>query len=170
MTRGFTLLEFVITLMFLVVMLLVAVPSFQSVMETVRMQRLASELNGFLIQAKSEAITRNQKLYAHFSFPQSPAVRSDGNWNIELTDNQTAGAGNSILNLDGSSFNAISIKHQLACSTCQYISFGKLRGGPSQGVVYFYPENNISEVLEAVTFNRSGRIKICGGVYGYPDC
>ncbi|MDA0149235.1 GspH/FimT family pseudopilin [Vibrio sp. LaRot3] len=168
MTRGFTLLEFVITLMFLVVMLLVAVPSFQSVMETVRMQRLASELNGFLIQAKSEAVTRNKKLYAHFSFPQSvPAP--DSQWYIELTDNSGA-LGQSILYLDGSGFEQIAFEHNYPS---QYITFDPVRGRPNGGTMLFHPKGTSINQLSVIIANPPGRIKVCGttiGVYDYEKC
>ncbi|MFA0231863.1 Tfp pilus assembly protein FimT/FimU, partial [Vibrio sp. 10N.261.45.A7] len=67
MTRGFTLLELLVTVSVLSILIATAAPSFSSVTETVKMQRLAGELNGFLIQAKSESVKRNQDLWVHFS-------------------------------------------------------------------------------------------------------
>lgn len=47
MTRGFTLLELLITVSVLSILIATAAPSFSSVTQTVKMQRLAGELNGF---------------------------------------------------------------------------------------------------------------------------
>ena len=83
MTRGFTLLELLITVSVLSILIATAAPSFSSVTQTVKMQRLASELNGFLIQAKSESVKRNQDLWVHFSMEKNE-VQSTGDWTIWL--------------------------------------------------------------------------------------
>ncbi|TOF34339.1 general secretion pathway protein GspH, partial [Vibrio parahaemolyticus] len=50
MHRGFTLLELLITVAFLVVLLLFGAPSFSKVSQKTKMANLANELHGFLIQ------------------------------------------------------------------------------------------------------------------------
>lgn len=99
MTRGFTLLELLITVAVLAVILAWATPSFTSVTTTTKMQRLGNELHGFVIQAKSEAVLRRKNLWAHISI----AANGDslGTWKIELTDDETPGVGSVLLNFSG---------------------------------------------------------------------
>lgn len=81
MGRGFNLLELTITIAILSILLLIAVPNFDGMTSRIKMNRLASELNSFLVQAKSEAVMRNKKLFAHFSFNSSNSI-SNGCWSI----------------------------------------------------------------------------------------
>ncbi|WP_029805377.1 pilus assembly FimT family protein, partial [Vibrio parahaemolyticus] len=107
MPRGFTLLELMITVAVLSIILAFAAPSFSRVSQTVQMQRLATELVGFLSQSKSEAVVRNKKLYVHFSMNKGNVV-SQGAWSITLTDAES-GAGNVILHLSGTQFSELSV-------------------------------------------------------------
>ncbi|WP_462053007.1 pilus assembly FimT family protein, partial [Vibrio cholerae] len=65
MHRGFTLLELLITVAVLTALLLFAAPNFSKVNQQAKVVNLANELQGFLIQAKSEAVLRNQSLWVH---------------------------------------------------------------------------------------------------------
>lgn len=89
MPRGFTLLELMITVAVLSALLATAAPSFKNVFETNKMQRLANELHGFVIEGKSEAVLRRERLWAHIIMSGSSS--SDGNWRIDLTDNAAEG-------------------------------------------------------------------------------
>ena len=87
MHRGFTLLELIASVFILCLLLAIAVPNFNGVLQANKMQRLARELHGFVIQAKSESVLRRQRLWAHIIM--SGASNSQGDWKIELTDNNT---------------------------------------------------------------------------------
>ncbi len=169
MPRGFTLLELVITVAVLSIMMMVAAPSFSHVSQTVQMQRLATELSGFLSQSKSEAVMRNKKLYVHFPMDKDVPVNSGG-WSLQLTDSES-GAGNTILNLSGSSYSQLTIQHAYSSKK---ISFDEVRGRPNGGSIQFYPTAEPSLVLEANLASPSGRIRICrpsgGQLYDYPQC
>ncbi len=170
MTRGFTLIELLIVLFILAVVSISAAPSFGAISQTIKMQRLASELNGFLIQAKSEAVSRNEDLKIVFSFA-STAPQSTGDWYIELVDAD----GVQLQYFDGEPFQGITVAHNYASSINDPlpITFEKLRGRPAPGSLLFYPTHHSQNQLKAVLSNPPGRIKICAvgqALYDYPDC
>ncbi|EMY6466101.1 GspH/FimT family pseudopilin [Vibrio alginolyticus] len=168
MPRGFTLLELLITVAVLSIILAFAVPSFSRVSQTVQMQRLATELAGFLSQSKSEAVMRNQKLYIHFSMAKNVVV-SQGAWSLQLT-NSSSGSG-VILSLSGSAYSELSLKHSY---DNQKISFDEVRGRPQGGNIEFFPTNAQNIKLQAKLSNPPGRIKICSNsgakLYDYRQC
>nr|WP_047045605.1 GspH/FimT family pseudopilin [Vibrio mexicanus] len=168
MTRGFTLIELLITLSVFVLILSFAVPSFSSVSDAVKMRRLASELSGFLVQAKSEAIKRNVDLRVMFSFA-SDDPQSTGNWSLKLVDPSD----NEILFFDGTSFKGITVKHNYASAINDPlpVKFEKIRGRPNPGGITFHPFNNTATHLKASLSNPPGRVKICSmntELYDYP--
>lgn len=168
MVRGFTLIELIITLAITVSLLFFAAPSFDALLNKVKMQRLAGALNGFLMQAKSEAITRNKKLYLHFSFAHSTRI-TGGVWHLTLTDSSTS-TGQLLLHLDGAAYANISIQHSYHSA---YISFDGVRGRPNGGHIAFNPHNDPSGALRVIIANPPGRVKVCSGSedrYGYPVC
>ncbi|MGF1910985.1 GspH/FimT family pseudopilin [Vibrio kasasachensis] len=168
MSRGFNLLELTIIIAILSMLLVMAVPSFGAISDKVKMKRLASELNSFLVQAKTEAVTRNQRLYAHFSF-EADGSASSGTWHIQLTDSALLD-GNSLLYFSGTPFVEIDVRHNY---TPAYITFDQVRGRPNGGSIAFFPVAQGSSKLKVVMANPPGRVKICGvnGVaYGYPTC
>lgn len=102
MTRGFTLLELAIVIGLISMTLLWAIPSFRSVSETAQMTRLASELYGFIVQAKSQAKLRRQLLWVHI-------FQSGQNWELRLTDDKDRTQGRLITKLSGLSFKGTSL-------------------------------------------------------------
>lgn len=170
MNRGFTLLELLITVTVLAILLSVAAPNFSTVNNSVKMQRLATELNGFLIQAKSEAVLRNSDLWVHISFPKTEENKV-GSWNLSLRDSPNI-SGGLIANLDGHNFNGITFKHTY---THRKINFEGIRGRPAAGSFIFFPNNDTKKALKVILSNPPGRIKVCydnnnGELYGYNSC
>ncbi len=167
MPRGFTLLELVITVAVLSVVLVVAAPSFKNVIETNKMQRLAEELHGFMIQAKSEAVFRNQDLWAHIDATTVP--NDSGEWSMTLTDSDVSG-GVAILSLSGSPYNNITLDHNYSS---QQIKFDGIRGKVKDGSIYLNPVGQTSKKLRVKISYGAARIVVCGvggAVYGYPEC
>ncbi len=168
MNRGFNLLELTVVVALLSALLTIARPSFNGFFERIKMKRLASELNGFMAQAKSEAVLRNQRLYAHFSFSANP-VSHTNTWHITLT-NQILAGGEPLLFLDGSAFRGLAIRHSYHLG---YISFDSTRGRPTSGSIAFFPQQTPSMVLKVVMANPPGRVRLCGlngTLYGYAAC
>lgn len=167
MPRGFTLLELLITVSVLSIVLAAAAPSFKNVIETNKMQRLADELHGFMIQAKSEAVFRNQDLWAHIDVASDPV--DTGEWSITLTDSVVPG-GNPILFLSGSPYTHITFDPDY---TSQQIKFDGVRGKVKNGSIYFSPVGKSNQTMRLRGSYGASRVVVCGkkeAVYGYPKC
>ncbi|MCX2758993.1 GspH/FimT family pseudopilin [Vibrio sp. Sgm 22] len=165
MTRGFTFLELLITISVLSILLAVAAPSFSSVSETVKMQRLAAELNGFMMQAKSEAVMRNTDLWAHFLMNGNS--NDTGDWKIELTEFDVPNTGTAILTMEGGSFRNVDFTVNYSS---EQIKFSGVNGKAKDGHLLF---DMNSKPLKLITYSASGRMRICGvegDFYGYQPC
>ncbi|NOH79007.1 prepilin-type N-terminal cleavage/methylation domain-containing protein [Vibrio sp. RE86] len=168
MSRGFTLFELVITLIVLGTLLVVAVPSFTNINNTSQMKRLADELQGFLIYAKSEAVWRNKDLWAHLSTASNPSPA--GEWTFTLTDSDTENSGNKLMVLDGSSYKDIVM---VSGYTSEQIKFDGVRGKIKDGHLRFYVRNQTDKVLRLKGSFGGSRILVCGEggtVYEFPSC
>ncbi|EKO3819871.1 GspH/FimT family pseudopilin [Vibrio harveyi] len=170
MPRGFTLLELLITIAVLSVLLTAAAPSFQNVFDTNKMQRLANELHGFVIQGKSEAVLRRERLWAHLIM--SGGSSSDGNWRIELTDNSSEGAGTVLFSFSGEPYKGIVVTPSYASDQ---ISFDEVHGRPSSGNIRFYPVGESSKALKLISHTLSARVRVCSDnnnteFFGYSTC
>jgi len=165
MTRGFTLLELLITISVMMILLASAAPSFSSVIKTVKVQRLASELNGFLVQAKSEAVNRNEDLWVRFSFSKDDP-QAKGSWSLDMVNS----ANEVLLALDGAPYSDINVSHSYSS---QKITFEGVRGRPSAGNITLKSDSISNNALKLVLSNPPGRIKVCGlssELYDYPKC
>ncbi|MEZ8099852.1 GspH/FimT family pseudopilin [Vibrio bivalvicida] len=168
MSRGFTLLELLISIIVLGVLLSVAAPSFHTLSVNSQMMRAANELNGFLNQARSEAVWRNRDLWAHFSFSSYPALAKE--WALTLTDSDTLGLGNKILLLQGSSFKDLKLDWTY---TANKIKFEGTRGRVKDGSLTFYPKDQVSLALRLKSSFAGNRVMICAlseSDYGFPVC
>ena len=168
MTRGFTLLELLITVSVLSILIATAAPSFSSVTQSVKMQRLAGELNGFLIQAKSESVKRNQDIWVHFSTAKNE-VQSTGDWTVWLKPTEDL-TGETLLQLSGEPFSDVAFSHNY---TGERISFESVRGRPARGTIYLSPNASSTDRLLIKLSSPPGRIKVCGessAQYGYDAC
>lgn len=168
MVRGFTLLELLITLAVLAVLLMFAAPSFERFSQQNQMQSLASELQGFMLQAKSEAVFRNQDLWAHFVMDSNPSA--SGQWTIVLKDSDSPSSGNTILLLSGRGFRNISLESHFSPNK---IKFDGVRGKVVNGSLSFHLVTETSKELKLRTSYSANRVMICGNkgaLYGYPAC
>ncbi|NOI12520.1 GspH/FimT family pseudopilin [Vibrio hepatarius] len=168
MPRGFTLLELLITIVVLTAMMAFAVPSFSALSGQTKMTQLASSLQTFLHQAKSEAVFRNQDLWAHIDIPTNPD--STGSWRIVLTDADTPGVGTTFKVFSGSPFINISVAPNYVSDQ---IKFDGVRGKITGGSISFYPADDSSEELVLKSSYGASRILVCGeggSRYGYPAC
>ena len=156
MSRGFTLLELLITLLVIGVLVVWAVPSFSSVNDKVKMERLAKELNGFVLLAKSEAVMRREPLWAHLIM--SGSSNSTGDWKLELTNSDTEGGGSKYAILSGADFDGLTLS---TTYTSDQISFDETHGRPKGGRFTFHPKLSPSSALNLRTYHRSAIVRVC---------
>jgi type IV fimbrial biogenesis protein FimT len=81
MQRGFTLVELIITVFLVAVLVTVAIPSFRTTMMGVRGSSLADKLVSTIHYARSEAITRNQRITLCASLDGLICNNAAANWN-----------------------------------------------------------------------------------------
>lgn len=79
-TRGFTLLELLVTLSIAAILLAVAIPSYRGVVQRNAMAAAVNDLVGDLNYARSEAVTRGQMVLVCKSANQT-ACTTNGGWN-----------------------------------------------------------------------------------------
>lgn len=175
MARGFTLLELMITLVVLAIVLSAAAPNFSTVTESTRMKSLATELNGFVVQAKSEAVMRGVDLWAHIIM--SGGSNTIGDWHISLRDSNSSSGGSEILRLSGNKYFGITVDPSYNTNK---ISFDAIHGRPKSGNIQFYPNEKSTQWLKLISHNQSARIRVCSntnserndgiGYWGYETC
>ncbi|MER2497428.1 MAG: type II transport protein GspH [Vibrio sp.] len=161
--RGFTLVETLIVLSLVCVAVSRVIPSFESVSMTTKMTRLATELNGFVVMAKSLAVMRRQPLWIHL-------LIVNGSWELELTDSEKEYQGEVLMRLSGSSFSGIEIETTYSSNQ---ISFDATHGRPKSGRFIFFPRQRSQMALELRTHFRSAIVRVCSpsSTYlGYEAC
>lgn len=164
MFRGFTLFELVVVIAILSVLLVSAAPQVSGLSHNGQMRRLADELSGFMVQARSEAIWRNQDLWAHFSYP-SAAV-----WQLTLTDASAANSGKTLMVLQGEWFTSIAMSWTYSADK---IKFAAERGRIKAGSITFYSHHKPQAKLKLSSSFGGNRVMLCGidgSYYGYSPC
>ncbi|MBE4599396.1 GspH/FimT family pseudopilin [Vibrio navarrensis] len=170
MRRGFTLLELLITVVVLTVLLLFASPNFSKVSQQIKVVNLANEIHGFFIQAKSEAVLRNQNLWVHIDgFPAS-----DGQWTLSLSTASTSSAVNNTNTLavfEGNRYQNVWVSNTKTLDT---LKFEHVMGNPQEaGSIMVKQSETDPYPIKVVVHNRAGRIKLCTvseAKYGFEKC
>ncbi|ENM5774268.1 GspH/FimT family pseudopilin [Vibrio mimicus] len=165
MHRGFTLLELLITVAVLTALLLFAAPNLSKVSQQTKMVNLANEIQGFLIQAKSEAVLRNKDLWIHIQGLST--VNVTGNWKMTLTTSSASGT-DSLAVFQGDRYRNIYVR-----SNRDKIKFDRVMGNPQISGSISIKEAVTDYSLNVSFSNRAGRIRICsenGVKYGYNQC
>lgn len=168
MLRGFTLLEMLITISVMSVLLAFAAPNLYLYQQKHKIMNLASELHGFLVQAKSEAVFRNADLWAHIEMDSNPTVT--GKWSIRVTDSETLGAGETIQVMTGDRYRNIFFQSNYLSNQ---IKFNGIRGKVNNGTLRFALTNVIDKPLNLRSSFGASRIIICaegGEFYGFSQC
>ncbi|PNH81004.1 GspH/FimT family pseudopilin [Vibrio diazotrophicus] len=168
MLRGFTLLEMLVTLAVLTTLLYFSAPNFYQFQQKQRIITLAQDLHGFLVQAKSEAIYRNQDLWAHIHLSNDP-TRPEL-WEIRLTDSDQNNRGQTIQVMSGVKYRDVIFSSEYASNQIKFDGVrGKITNGHlSLSLVLFAGKR----LLLKSSFGAS-RIIVCGeseALYGYPKC
>ncbi|MGF1879023.1 prepilin-type N-terminal cleavage/methylation domain-containing protein [Photobacterium frigidiphilum] len=176
-TLGFTLLELIITVAIIAILVSAAAPSFSNLIDSNKVKRLATEIEWLLVQAKSEAVMRNEELKVYFVRDDSGELtyQDDGDWVLVVTlkaavITDRASAKNAALALiDGQDFKRISIK-----ASNNYVSYtiDPVRATPSNsGSYWLYIDS--SQDVKVMINQLTGRVRTCGETgeyYGYKSC
>jgi len=168
MLRGFTLLEMLITVLVMVSLLFWAAPNMHQFQQKNKIVQLASDLQGFLFQAKSEAVLRNQDLWAHIRMDANPS--STGNWSIRLTDTDIDGGGESIQVLSGQKYHGVTL---VSGYVSNQIKFDGIRGKITNGHLKLSLSSTPERSLSLISSFGGSRIIVCGDggdFHGYPQC
>ena len=166
--RGLTLLEQLIACSLVALMLSLAVPSFGQMSAALQMRRAASELKGFMDQSRTEAVVRNQDLWAHISDTSNSA--SEGYWKLTLTNSEQVGEGEAILVIDSRSFQSIAINWNYSVDQ---IKFDAQRGRVKNGTLNLYLVDDEQQMLRLKSSFSNNRVMICGvgeTRFGYSGC
>ena len=172
---GVTLIELMVALAILVIVVAVAVPSFQNARESNR------------VQAAAEAV------FAHFQFARSEAIRQSQDLTVQVTpgtawclgiSNNTAGcdcntAGSCLFGLGNpppleQTVRSTDYFQITLATTANQIVFDSRRGTINalldtgqEGSVTVTGANNRNAQIR---FSSRGRVRLCGNVGGYPPC
>lgn len=181
--RGFSLIEMAVTLAVLGILLAIAAPQFNLFFEKFRTKRAAETLVGTLIQAKTEAVKRNQVVRLVITGSGSGATWCYGLTTAADCDCTVAVPGTNSCFLDANVETAVSSVAYRAISmvdtsgdeiASMTFSFDNIRGTTGPNTVAFVSQRGGYEMRTVVS--PQGRIKPCspaGSHYiggGYTQC
>lgn len=168
MARGLSLLELVIMIAVVSLVISLSLPNLQSLYVSTKVRALATELTGFLLLARSEAIWRNRTLWVHLANVSESSAKS--RLVLLLTNSEEQGQGEVIRKLDMERFAGLIFEWNY---TSDKLYFTGYRGRVKSGSFYFYPVPYPNRKLRLTTSFGGNRVMICGlgaPFYGYPKC
>ncbi|PST97494.1 GspH/FimT family pseudopilin [Photobacterium aquimaris] len=151
--RGFTLLELVFTVVIMGILVAMAAPSFNGLIESNKVKRLATEIEWLLVQAKSEAVMRGEKVYVESTAPTNLLARSLAPWRISAELNSGTTVFSSI---ESSSFSRVVFTNT---SNLNRFYFDPIYGRPSANGSYSYSLGDYK--LKTTVYTITGRIYTC---------
>ena len=170
-TRGFTLIEMMVTVAVLAIIVSIAAPSFNGFFDRYRVKRAADTLSAFLINAKTEAIKRNKNV--------STVITGSGTtWCAGMTENATCNcttASNCQIDDADRVINSTSFKGvKLLGPDSEHAFVFKTQRGTVTGNETVELESANGSKLNVVV-SMVGRIKLCspsgtGNMGGYTLC
>ncbi|MCM2296658.1 GspH/FimT family pseudopilin [Rhodoferax sp.] len=171
--RGFSLIELLVTISVIAILSAIAVPSFQSMIETRRLIAATEGVYAHLQFARSEAVKFG------FAANLNVSIKTGTPWCLGISnatascDCNTAGAcvygPDAVMqrNLIGSEFTNVALSTNQANAQLDGIR-GGFGGTAGTITLTSSPSNRTTNIV----FSRLGRVKICSasGVGGYPSC
>ncbi|MFA0088333.1 GspH/FimT family pseudopilin [Vibrio sp. E150_011] len=156
MVRGFTLLELMISVFVMAVLMIAIVPNFSGLSRETKVERVAQEIYGLMMQTKAHAIMRNEPLWVHFS--NLPHGSELGEWDITVTNDASSSTA-AVFTLHGQPYKSVYIQLN---HNSQQIKFDHLTGVVlSAGTLTISPYSQQESGIKIVTSSASGRIVIC---------
>ncbi|PQJ92391.1 hypothetical protein BTO21_00765 [Photobacterium phosphoreum] len=149
--RGFTLLELVFTVVIMGILIAMAAPSFNGLIESNKVKRLATEIEWLLVQAKSEAVMRGVEVYVE-STASNMSPRSVVSWKITSLDSEST----IFSTIESVSFSGIDMTNT---RSLKFFSFDPLHGKPNANGSYRYSIGDYK--LKTVLYSITGRIYTC---------
>lgn len=177
--KGFTLIELMVAIAVLAILVTLAAPSFNSLIDKYRVKRAADSISAFLVSAKSEAIKQNRTVRAVFQSAGSGATWCAGmttdascdcmvasQCQFKLADGTADGADRV---LRGGNYPGIVLENP---ADGAMFSFTPLRGTVNSGNAQV---KSVDGLQVRVRVSGTGRIRLCspsgaGNVGGYPVC
>lgn len=157
--RGFTLLELVFTVVIMGIVIAMAAPSFNGLIESNKIKRLATEIEWLLVQAKSEAVMRGDNVYVNA--PLVMGTRINSNWCVFSSTNIDKKScddidTDSLSLIDSANFSGVTFKNS---KTLTQFSFDSLHGKPNANGSYRYSIGGYK--LKTTVYTITGRIYTC---------
>lgn len=171
--HGFTLVELMVTIVVFGILLMIAVPSFTSLMDSIRVKRAGDAVNAFLVNTKSEAIKRNTTVRAVVQVADSGATWCLGMTTDATCDCLTAGAcliDGAERTLSNSAYKNISIDGP---DDGHVFAFSALRGTVPVASVETVELESSNGIKLNVVLGITGRVRLCspdGSAGGYATC
>jgi type IV fimbrial biogenesis protein FimT len=171
--QGVTLIELMVVITIAAILLALAVPSFQEMIDRNRLKAATESVFGSMQFAKSEAIKRNERIFLIVAASTSP-------WQYYLTENspclltQNNTAASDYCGIDGipKKVSGEEYPNVSIGSTETSYSFSPLRGTLTPGTITL--NSGLGKEMRVVT-SGLGRIRICSpsgneNVAGYSEC
>ncbi len=159
--RGFTLIEAMVVLALAAIIVSVAVPSFQTLIQNNRLVTQANEFVSSLNLTRSEAVKRGVIVTMGAANPANNANEWGPGWNIWLdTDGDgTIDAGEQVLRVAGAATGNVTIDSTNGSTQLRYLATGEIRTGTANNVDFWNVcDNRSAEAGVQIDTEASGRV------------
>ncbi|OBU31262.1 hypothetical protein AYY24_20095 [Photobacterium phosphoreum] len=141
--------ELVFTVVIMGILIAMAAPSFNGLIESNKVKRLATEIEWLLVQAKSEAVMRGDNV-------EVQVVVDGAGTPIWSIISRTTSGGVTLAEVSSDNFSDIELKTTFRTSM---VTFNKLNGKPNLAGSYRYSIGDYK--LKTVLYTITGRIYTC---------